>query len=129
MPATHPTRTFSSPLANNAIGSAQCVLPRKCEISEGATSPLSFNETFINSPSERVISPKKKAQPDECASGEISKWESHVVANVACALDCVTADECTKYCGSTKLEPIAFSATPVGDLAAYELHILQHFLA
>ncbi|KAG6576156.1 uncharacterized protein IUM83_18044 [Phytophthora cinnamomi] len=112
--------------------------PRKRKLSDvsssvaEAASPTSLDEVVgaAGSPlEERVISPKKKARAEERASsGDLSKWESHVVASIASALDLDCTDD-KQSSSALCVEPIAFWAAPAGDLAADELQILRQFLA
>ncbi|CAH0518163.1 unnamed protein product [Peronospora belbahrii] len=101
--------------------------PRKRKFSASdATSPTSLDEVNNNRPSSplegRVISPKKKVKAEEHGStSDLSKWEHHVVASIANALDLDGME--------MAVEPISFSLAPAGDLAADELEILCCFLA
>ncbi|ETI54654.1 hypothetical protein F443_02567 [Phytophthora nicotianae P1569] len=138
---TMTTKTFFSPMAGSPTKSPLSVQrptlsPRKRKFSDAsAATPTSLDEVSASSSSadELVISPKKKAKAEERASSDLSKWESHVVASIASALDLdgMTADDDAKGCcssNSNQLEPVAFSAVPAGDLATDELQILRHFL-
>ncbi|KAG6944809.1 hypothetical protein JG688_00016904 [Phytophthora aleatoria] len=133
------TTTSSSPVGGSPTKSPLSVQvpmlsPRKRKFSDAlAASPTSLDEVAASSSAdERMISPKKKAKAEERVSSDLGKWESHVVASIASALDldCMTADDDAKdCCSNNELEPIAFLAAPAGDLAADELQILRHFLA
>ncbi|CEG42677.1 uncharacterized protein PHALS_12932 [Plasmopara halstedii] len=131
MRATHSTSTtFSPPMANSSSKSVQCASPRKRKLSESTVnSPVSFNEAFGCSPTERVISPKKKVKPEEYAINGSNKWENYTAANIAYALDCLNADNNYNSFSGIEVEPIAFQETQDGDLTTDELQILQYFLA
>lgn len=128
MPATTSPAATSSSLAKAPLSVQRPTLsPRKRKFSDAsAASPTSLDEVATAGSSsstsleERVISPKKKAKAEERVGGDLSKWESHVVASIASALDLDCMD---------LAEPIAFSAAAAGDLAGDELEILCRFLA
>ncbi|CAI5720995.1 unnamed protein product [Peronospora destructor] len=125
MPATttSPVSSSNSPAKTPLSMQRPELSPRKRKFSTTeVASPTSLDEVSSTSSSaveERVISPKKKVKAEERGS-DLSKWENHVVASIASALDmdCLEA-----------AEPISFLATPAGDLAADELEILCRFLA
>ncbi|EGZ24962.1 hypothetical protein PHYSODRAFT_285009 [Phytophthora sojae] len=133
-----PVASSSSVSAPQSLLSVQrpALSPRKRKLSDAsvaeAASPTSLDEVAGSPLEERVISPKKKARAEERASSssDLSKWESHVVASIASALDldCID-DKQSSRSSSSNIKPIAFSAAPAGDLAADELQILRHFLA
>ncbi|OWZ13224.1 LOW QUALITY PROTEIN: hypothetical protein PHMEG_00013495 [Phytophthora megakarya] len=111
-----PSPVASSPTKSPLSVQRPTLSPRKRKFSDAfeAASPTSL----VANSQDRVISPKKKVKAD---SGDQSKWESHVVASIANALDLDRIDK--------EFEPIAFSAAPSGDLTSDELEMLQHFLA
>ncbi|POM64097.1 Hypothetical protein PHPALM_20424 [Phytophthora palmivora] len=124
-----PSPAASSPTKSPLSVQRPTLSPRKRKFSDAsaeAASPTSLDEVDATASSD-VISPKKKAKAEERSTGDLSKWESHVVASITSALDldCIADDD--KDSGA--IEPIAFSATPAGDLAADELEMLHHFLA
>ncbi|KAG7391658.1 hypothetical protein PHYPSEUDO_004160 [Phytophthora pseudosyringae] len=143
MPATTTTTTTTPSAAGSPARSPLSVQrpmlsPRKRKFSDAsAASPTSLDEVAAPATpaaaDERVISPKKKARAEERGRGDLSKWESHVVASIASALDLdgMADADGSKDCSSSSaaLDPVAFWAAPAGDLAADELQILRHFLA
>ncbi|TDH70743.1 hypothetical protein CCR75_009690 [Bremia lactucae] len=136
MPATT-TTSSSSPVADTAKTSPLSVqrpVVRKRKLSEAsAASPTSLDDvSSSNITGERVISPKKKFKAEDRASGNLNKWESHVVSSIANSLDLDVmayedSDKDTNF--SPEADPNAFSAAPMGDLAADEMHIFLYFLA
>ncbi|KAL4109921.1 hypothetical protein PRIC1_001617 [Phytophthora ramorum] len=130
MPA--PATTTAPPSPQTPLSVQRPALsPRKRKFSNAveAASPTSLDQEVASSSSSSSsskleISPKKKARAEERSSGDLSKWESHVVASIASALDLGCMDDKDEAC-----EPLAFCAAPAGDLAADELEILRHFLA
>ncbi|TDH70710.1 hypothetical protein CCR75_005293 [Bremia lactucae] len=130
MSATDSTKSTFSPEAGSpakltlSVPSASQRLYKNC--GSLTASPMTLNEATSCSSAERVISPKKKAKAEDFyASSALSKWAA--VNIVGMQKHFATDDGCHRT--STVLEPIAFSAKPVGDLASNELQMLRHFLS
>ncbi|KAF1794216.1 hypothetical protein GQ600_16476 [Phytophthora cactorum] len=108
------TTTSSSPVGGSPTKSPLSVQRKFSDAL--AASPTSLDEVATSSSAdERMISPKKKAKAEERVSSDLGKWESHVVASIASALDldCMAADDDAKdCCSNNELEPIAFLERP-----------------
>ncbi|KAF1785682.1 hypothetical protein GQ600_27746 [Phytophthora cactorum] len=77
-------------------------------------SPLSV-QVLMLSPRKRKFSDALAASPTSLDEQRLGKWESHVVASIASALDldCMAADDDAKdCCSNNELEPIAFLERP-----------------